>query len=226
MEREWVKFYLEDVVSHLAWQKGKTLDGLTETDLREAFKDLDVDVEEVLANYDGSFNKLMRQVYEGIDKKIVSVDSQKGLPSDKVVMVYSPHPDDDVIPCGGLIQRLVAHGNKVICAIATSGGTAVRGRNHCPEACRLRDSQSRPRDGPALDACVRLVNGPAPVPLGVRQFHHRLGHVRRTSRSCGARDDSAVRLWTQGARGVRTRRDAPRHDGDGAATTACPAAMS
>ena len=43
----------------------------------------------------------------------------------KTVLVFSPHPDDDVISMGGTIIRLVEQGHKVHVAYMTSGNIAV-----------------------------------------------------------------------------------------------------
>ncbi|MBN9119148.1 MAG: glucosamine-6-phosphate deaminase [Planctomycetes bacterium] len=43
----------------------------------------------------------------------------------KTVLVFSPHPDDDVISMGGTIIRLVEQGHKVHVAYMTSGNVAV-----------------------------------------------------------------------------------------------------
>ena len=45
--------------------------------------------------------------------------------SPKTVLVFSPHPDDDVISMGGTIIRLVEQGHKVHVAYMTSGNIAV-----------------------------------------------------------------------------------------------------
>ena len=46
-------------------------------------------------------------------------------PYPKRVLVFSPHPDDDVISMGGTIQRLVKQGHDVNIAYQTSGNIAV-----------------------------------------------------------------------------------------------------
>jgi len=43
----------------------------------------------------------------------------------KTILVFSPHPDDDVISMGGTIIRLVEQGHKVYIAYMTSGNIAV-----------------------------------------------------------------------------------------------------
>ena len=43
----------------------------------------------------------------------------------KRVLIFSPHPDDDVISMGGTLMRLVEHGHEVHVAYQTSGNIAV-----------------------------------------------------------------------------------------------------
>lgn len=50
---------------------------------------------------------------------------ERAKPFPKRVVVFSPHPDDDVISMGGTIQRLVAQGHEVHIAYQTSGNIAV-----------------------------------------------------------------------------------------------------
>lgn len=50
---------------------------------------------------------------------------ERALPYPKRVIVFSPHPDDDVISMGGTIQRLVAQHHEVHIAYETSGNIAV-----------------------------------------------------------------------------------------------------
>jgi glucosamine-6-phosphate deaminase len=46
-------------------------------------------------------------------------------PAQKRVIIFSPHPDDDVISMGGTFQRLVDQGHEVHAAYQTSGNIAV-----------------------------------------------------------------------------------------------------
>lgn len=50
---------------------------------------------------------------------------ERALPYPKRVVVFSPHPDDDVISMGGTIQRLVSQDHDVHIAYETSGNIAV-----------------------------------------------------------------------------------------------------
>ena len=47
------------------------------------------------------------------------------LPRDRRVLVFSPHPDDDVISMGGILRKLRENGNAITVAYMTSGNIAV-----------------------------------------------------------------------------------------------------
>src|SRR5213082_3388790 len=47
------------------------------------------------------------------------------LPSRKPVLVFSPHPDDDVISMGGVLRKLWENENAIVVAYMTSGNIAV-----------------------------------------------------------------------------------------------------
>ena len=50
---------------------------------------------------------------------------ERALPIKKRVIIFSPHPDDDVISMGGTFDRLVSQGHEVHVAYQTSGNIAV-----------------------------------------------------------------------------------------------------
>ncbi|MHC1708542.1 MAG: glucosamine-6-phosphate deaminase [Bacteroidales bacterium] len=54
-----------------------------------------------------------------------STRPERALPFPKKVLVFSPHPDDDVISMGGTLSRLVQQGHEVHVAYQTSGSIAV-----------------------------------------------------------------------------------------------------
>ena len=50
---------------------------------------------------------------------------ERALPAKKRVVIFSPHPDDDVISMGGTFDRLIEQGHEVHVAYQTSGNIAV-----------------------------------------------------------------------------------------------------
>ena len=56
---------------------------------------------------------------------IAKIRGRSKLPQGKRVVVFSPHPDDDVISAGGILRKLEQNGNDVLVAYQTSGNIAV-----------------------------------------------------------------------------------------------------
>jgi glucosamine-6-phosphate deaminase len=56
---------------------------------------------------------------------IAKIRGRGKLPSGKRVIVFSPHPDDDVISAGGILRKLQQNDNDVLVAYQTSGNIAV-----------------------------------------------------------------------------------------------------
>jgi glucosamine-6-phosphate deaminase len=56
---------------------------------------------------------------------IAKIRGRGKLPSGKRVVVFSPHPDDDVISAGGILRKLQQNANDVLVAYQTSGNIAV-----------------------------------------------------------------------------------------------------
>ncbi len=53
------------------------------------------------------------------------IRGRRRLPSRKSVLVFSPHPDDDVISMGGILRKLWENENAIVVAYMTSGNIAV-----------------------------------------------------------------------------------------------------
>jgi glucosamine-6-phosphate deaminase len=74
------------------------------------------------------FNRLQRTITGWPGGKPHADDTsrpERAKPAKKRVIVFSPHPDDDVISMGGTFQRLVDQGHEVHVAYQTSGNIAV-----------------------------------------------------------------------------------------------------
>ncbi|MFP4228969.1 MAG: glucosamine-6-phosphate deaminase [Salinivenus sp.] len=65
---------------------------------------------------------LTREVFEDLRQRITYPEN---LPAGDRVIVFSPHPDDDVISMGGMLDNLVTNDNDVTVAYMTSGNVAV-----------------------------------------------------------------------------------------------------
>ncbi len=74
------------------------------------------------------FNTLQRTITGWPGGKPNADDSnrpERALPTKKRVVIFSPHPDDDVISMGGTFDRLIEQGHEVHVAYQTSGNIAV-----------------------------------------------------------------------------------------------------
>jgi glucosamine-6-phosphate deaminase len=74
------------------------------------------------------FNKLQATITGWPGGKPNEDDShrpERAVPAKKRTLIFSPHPDDDVISMGGTFIRLVDQGHEVHVAYQTSGNTAV-----------------------------------------------------------------------------------------------------
>lgn len=67
-------------------------------------------------------DELCQMVFENLRRRIKYRES---IVSDQKVLVFSPHPDDDVISMGGMLNQLVRNRNDVMIAYMTNGSVAV-----------------------------------------------------------------------------------------------------
>ena len=75
-----------------------------------------------------AFNKLQRTITGWPAGKPNADDThrpERKIPTKKRVIIFSPHPDDDVVSMGGTFDRLVSQGHDVHVAYQTSGNIAV-----------------------------------------------------------------------------------------------------
>jgi glucosamine-6-phosphate deaminase len=70
----------------------------------------------------GSAGPLNGEVFNCLISKI---RGRSKLPSERRIIVFSPHPDDDVISMGGILNKLHQNGNQILVAYQTSGNIAV-----------------------------------------------------------------------------------------------------
>jgi glucosamine-6-phosphate deaminase len=117
---------------------------------------------------------------------------ERNSPIRKRVVIFSPHPDDDVISMGGTFRRLVEQGHEVHVAYQTSGNIAV----HDYDALRflevmeeytgrydLGNGRSGKLFAKAHEALVKKQSGDLDIPE-VRQLK---GYIRRGEARAGAR---------------------------------------
>jgi glucosamine-6-phosphate deaminase len=115
----WSPERIRQAVIWLSLQAGKALLKLDDDDFREQ------SLYELLREH-GPAEKLGRQVFEDRLATICTAPlGDKAQVGERTALVFSPHPDDDVISMGGTIIRLVEQGHNVHIAYMTSGNIAV-----------------------------------------------------------------------------------------------------
>ena len=73
------------------------------------------------------------------------VTARELVPGSTRAVVVAPHPDDEVLACGGLLQLLAAQGSEVLLVAVTDGGGSHPGSVLWPKErlCRVRPEESR-----------------------------------------------------------------------------------
>jgi glucosamine-6-phosphate deaminase len=112
---EWTPALIRRAVIGLGLKVGKALLKLSDDDFREH------ELYELLREH-GPAQALGRQVFDGL---MATICTRPGGDEPRTVVVFSPHPDDDVISMGGTLTRLVEQGHRVHVAYMTSGNIAV-----------------------------------------------------------------------------------------------------
>ena len=112
---EWTAPITERAVVWLAEQSGKAILKLTARDYTEHH------LSPLLAKH-GAAGPINGAVFNRLREKI---RGRRRLPSRRSVVVFSPHPDDDVISMGGLLRKLWENENAIVVAYMTSGNIAV-----------------------------------------------------------------------------------------------------
>ncbi|MEM9997130.1 MAG: glucosamine-6-phosphate deaminase [Bacteroidota bacterium] len=114
-EVEWTRAMEIEAVIWLSSVTGKSVLRLDDIDYREHH------LAALLARY-GSAGPINGEVFNAL---IAKIRGKSKLPTGKRIIVFSPHPDDDVISMGGILNKLHQNGNDVIVAYQTSGNIAV-----------------------------------------------------------------------------------------------------
>ncbi len=126
---DWTPKFIRKAVVWMCEVTGKPILKLTEKDY------LNNNLSELLEKA-GPFDKININVFNDLQHTITgwpggkpnaddSTRPVKATPFPKTVLIFSPHPDDDVISMGGTFIRLVSQGHNVHVAYETSGNVAV-----------------------------------------------------------------------------------------------------
>jgi glucosamine-6-phosphate deaminase len=114
-EVKWTREMEIEAVIWLSEITEKSVLKLDETDYREHH------LSSLLAKY-GKAGPLNGAVFNAL---IAKIRGRSKLPAGKRVVIFSPHPDDDVISMGGMLNKLFQNKNDIIVAYQTSGNIAV-----------------------------------------------------------------------------------------------------
>jgi glucosamine-6-phosphate deaminase len=112
---DWTPALIRKAVIWLGLKVGKALLKLSEDDFREHA------LYELLREH-GPAEKLGRRIF---DDMMATIRTHPAGTEPRTILVFSPHPDDDVISMGGTTIRLVEQGHDVHIAYMTSGNIAV-----------------------------------------------------------------------------------------------------
>ncbi len=126
---EWTPQNIKKAVIELALKLNKTVLSLTADDYKEnSLADLLVLKESVYDINLQVFYMLRDSITGwpgGKPNAVIPAHPERSSPHPKRVMIFSPHPDDDIISMGGTFMRLHDQGHDVHVAYQTSGNIAV-----------------------------------------------------------------------------------------------------
>ncbi|HEX2187249.1 MAG TPA: glucosamine-6-phosphate deaminase [Longimicrobiaceae bacterium] len=114
-EVRWDRKLEIEAVIWLSQMTGKSILKLDTNDYREHH------LSALVARY-GSAGPLNGEVFNAL---LTKVRGRSRLPAGKRIIVFSPHPDDDVISMGGILNKLHQNENRIVVAYQTSGNIAV-----------------------------------------------------------------------------------------------------
>jgi len=126
---DWTPLMIKKAVIELALKLDKTILSLTADDYKEnSLADLLVLKESVYDINLHVFYMLRDSITGwpgGKPNAVIPAHPERSTPHPKKVLLFSPHPDDDIISMGGTFMRLQEQGHDVHVAYQTSGNIAV-----------------------------------------------------------------------------------------------------
>jgi len=194
---QWSPKFVRKAVVWLCQRVGKPILKLTQQDY------LENSLGELLDLY-GPFDKINIDVFNDLQHTITgwpggkpnaddSTRPVKSSPFPKKVLIFSPHPDDDVISMGGTFIRLVEQGHDVHVAYETSGDLAV----HDDVVLQHMDAAYQLGFGDRFDEVKALIGSkkpgePEPKELLALKAAIRRSEARGADRSFGLNDKTNV----------------------------------
>ena len=192
---DWTRKFIRKAVVWLCQQVHKPILKLSEKDY------LDNSLSELLEKF-GPFDKINIEVFNDLQHTITgwpggkpnADDSTRPVPAKpfpKTVLIFSPHPDDDVISMGGTFIRLATQGHNVHVAYETSGNVAV----HDDVVLQHMDAAFQLGFADKFAEVKALVDSKVPGEPEPRQLLEMKGAIRRSEargavRSFGLNDET------------------------------------
>ena len=194
---EWTPKFIRKAVVWLCQTVHKPILKLSETDY------LQNSLEELLDLF-GPYSKINIDVFNDLQHAISgwpggkpnADDSTRPVPSTpfpKRVLIFSPHPDDDVISMGGTFIRLTHQGHDVHVAYETSGNVAV----HDDVVLQHMDAARQLGFGDRFDEVKKIIESKRPGEPEPRELLNIKAAIRRSEargadRSFGLNDETNV----------------------------------
>ena len=192
---DWTRKFVRKAVVWLCQTVNKPILKLTEKDY------LDNSLGELLEHF-GPFDKINIEVFNDLQHTITGWPGGKpnaddstrpvsATPYPKTVLIFSPHPDDDVISMGGTFIRLASQGHDVHVAYETSGNVAV----HDDVVLQHMDAAYQLGFADKFDEVKALVDSKVPGEPEPRKLLEIKGAIRRSEargavRSFGLNDNT------------------------------------
>ena len=184
---EWTPKFIRKAVVWLCEQVGKPILKLTQGDY------LSNGLGELLEQY-GPFDKINIRIFNDLQHTITgwpggkpdADDSTRPVPSSpfpKRVVIFSPHPDDDVISMGGTFIRLAEQGHDVHVAYETSGNVAV----HDDVVLQHMDAARELGFGDRFDEVKEIIASKKPGQPEPRALLNLKGSIRRAEAKAAVR---------------------------------------
>lgn len=194
---DWTRKFIRKAVVWLCQEVHKPILKLTQKDyLEHSLGDL--------LDQHGPYDKINIEVFNDLQHTITgwpggkpnADDSQRpveALPYPKTVLIFSPHPDDDVISMGGTFIRLVHQGHNVHVAYETSGNVAV----HDDVVLQHMDAAYQLGYADEFDRVKAIVDSKKPGEAEPRELLNLKAAIRRSEargavRSFGLNDNTNV----------------------------------
>lgn len=194
---DWTRKFMRKAVVWLCQEVHKPILKLTQKDY------LEHSLGELL-DQRGPFDKINIDVFNDLQHTITgwpggkpnADDSQRPVsakPYPKKVLIFSPHPDDDVISMGGTFIRLVHQGHDVHVAYETSGDLAV----HDDVVLQHMDAAHQLGFGDEFDRIKAIIDSKVPGEPEPKELLALKGAIRRSEargadRSFGLNDNTNV----------------------------------